>query len=391
MNKRSDITLLTEIYPAESKASELLFELKHQTSNAVFWKTPSTMPSSSPEKNTCCFVKNIPTYADLKFHNAENHKIKHFPSVKGFAMHLQNVSTAEQYMKEHLGKKVKGNIFRSLRRLEYAFPIRYKRYFGNIKENTYQELMMSLKEMIIQRFKEREERSDTLKSWESIYESGLRLIREKKASLYIIYKGEKPISISLSYHFGSLFFYYITSYDIAYYKFSLGNTMIVKQLEWCLENKIEFIEMGWGDLDYKRRWCNMHYTFENQLLYPRKFHFQKYLALASAAKESLIAFLINHRVNEHLKKVKQFTKRNSVKTSPALFETTLANKKSSKMNGSLISLETHSFLKPYVYSFLYSAKERISDITVYKANAETDVYYILGTNRSLKIFRKMQR
>ena len=135
------------------------------------------------------------------------------------------------------------------------------------------------------------------------------LINKNKASLYVAYNGEKPIFISLNYHFDKILFGYVSSYDIDYGKFSLGQICIYKHIEWCLSNGYIMFELGWGDLEYKKWWSNNTYTFKSEVIYPKRSPLAYVLAHYYGYKTELIAYLISKKVNVRLRKLKSILRK----------------------------------------------------------------------------------
>jgi len=242
--------------------------------------------------------------------------------------------------------------------------------------------------MIIKRFKERHEASDNIKSWKQLYQPLFSLIISKKASLYVIYDGPKPISISVNYHYKRIFFYYITAYDTNYSKFSLGNVMLYKQLEWSFSNNYRFFEMGWGDLDYKRWWSNLIYTFEHHFVFPKKSVSGYGWAVYKVNKTRFIAYLISKKVNKKYKAFKvMFTKKQ-----PTLNEKILYHLEQitylKALNDEIAIIEkldeNTEFLRPILYNYCYSNVERFKDIQLYRSNNEKS-FVIAGKKQKVKI------
>lgn len=92
------------------------------------------------------------------------------------------------------------------------------------------------------------------------------MILEKKASLFIIYDGEKPIGIMLNFMSNNILFGTMSVFDIAYAKYNVGSVNIMKLIEWCLNNHIKFLDFSKGHFDDKVRWTNVAYYFEYYIL-----------------------------------------------------------------------------------------------------------------------------
>ncbi len=93
------------------------------------------------------------------------------------------------------------------------------------------------------------------------------MILNKQASLFVIYDGKDAININLNMHVKNTVFLFITTYDIDYSKFRLGNTNWMMQLDWFLKNNIEIVDFSKGNIEYKKRWANKEYDFEYHLFY----------------------------------------------------------------------------------------------------------------------------
>ena len=266
---------------------------------------PATPTESKKPPPSYSSINNIPGYCKPLYKEEQGLIVKKYTSLRGFAICLDSYSSAEHYMATCFNKKVRGNILRCKRRLEKCYDIRYDRYYGEIEEGHCTSLLDRLYGMIVARFTERQESSATLAHWEQIKNTLYPWILNKKASLYVISQAGTPICISISYHYGSMLFYYVTSYDIAYSKFSLGNIMIIKQLESCFEDGgYRFIEMGWGYMDYKRRWCNLTHTFEHHFIYPEGSLKGQIKSLARGNQTAFVAYLQDKRLYKFYHRLK---------------------------------------------------------------------------------------
>src|SRR5690606_9401311 len=122
---------------------------------------------------------------------------------------------------------------------------------------------------LTKRFEQRNDTNHILINWERYKNILFPLINEKKASIFVIYNNESPIQISINFHYGKTFFAHIPAYDVDYAPYGLGNTAVYKQLEWCIENNYEYLDMGNGYLEYKKRWCNYQYDLETHIFYKK--------------------------------------------------------------------------------------------------------------------------
>lgn len=227
-------------------------------------------PNLDSKKNnlkSCYNFKLIPDYITLNLKNTHYKQVKIKQQNLGYAVALDGCNAIEDYMQKQFNSKKRNILNRFVKRLEHCFPITYQMHLGNLNKEVYDNLMEALHQMILQRFDERNETHKNLKEWDSLVKNTYQKIILNQASLFVIYNQDKPIEISLNYHFNNILFSYISSYDIDYSKFGLGHVEIYKQLEWCIKNGYVLFEMGVGGLDYKRRWSNKIYHYNQYIIY----------------------------------------------------------------------------------------------------------------------------
>jgi len=196
----------------------------------------------------------------------------------GFAMDLSKSSSAREYLRNQLGKKVFKNLRQDMQRLDRSYTIRFDIYHGQIDKVTYQFLLDKLEGFILDRFKGRTSKHTALNRWKEYTDTAFDQIIAKNASLFVLYEKDNPIAISLNYHYKNTLCSAIISFDRAFYKFSLGRQMFVKQIEWCYENGYRLIDMGWGSFDYKIKFSNAVFRYKTDVLYSKKSYLQKLMA-----------------------------------------------------------------------------------------------------------------
>lgn len=315
----------------------------------------------------------IPEYFKLNLRDTSL-KIKVIPQYNwGYSILLHASDSIEAYMQRQFNSK-KRNIFtRYVRRLESCFNIRYRMFHGDISKTDYGFIMQSLHYMITSRFEERNEPHKNLHEWDYLVEHTYAEIINKRASLFVIYNEEEPIEISLNYHFDKILFSYVSSYNIDYSKFGLGHVEIYKQVEWCANNGYILFEMGVGGMDYKRRWSNNVYRYNHYIIYNSLSIKSKYKAQLLVTKIKFKEYLKSKGVNEiHSKYTKYFTKKPTKQSNATLSEIkgihdlNLANSEEIRQH----TINTYSFLKKYIYDFLYTTKSHLNDVKIYKCNKE---------------------
>ncbi|MDH7446556.1 GNAT family N-acetyltransferase [Aquimarina sp. 2201CG14-23] len=303
---------------------------------------------------------------------------------KGYAIFLQGFSSADAYIKKRFRSNAKG-IRRRIKRLESCFSITYKTYYGAIEEEMYTSLMDSLEKMLVKRFEQRNDVSQSLLRWDHYKNLYFSLINEKRASLFVVYEDGIPIVISLNHHFSGKLFSAISSYDIDYSKFSLGSVEIYKKLDWCIANDHQSYEMGMGDLSYKREWSNHIYNFEHQIIYPKKSFVGFVKGTIEYLKVQLKEFVYKTAYVRY-KKYKAKRKENNEQAvlEPKVFP---IEERRYDDSGTLVdyTIEPNTFLRKLVFDFLYTSIDHIANVKVVEISQEPKTYLILGQSKMQKI------
>lgn len=341
---------------------------------------------TAEDLNRLVVLGYVPDYLQIEYHTQVRLRCKIFPQEKGYAIDLSKIQDINSYLKERFKSNAR-TIPRFVNRLENAFTIRYQFFYGEIDDSTYVSLMSKLKEMIVCRFEERNEVSIHMKSWEATVLNTRELIQSKKASIFVIYDELLPIEISVNYHCNDIFFSSMSSFDTDYSKFGLGHVEIYKQLQWCLSNNYNIFEMGWGYLDYKKRWCNHIYNFQKHLIYPQD---SIILELRSALEQLKIRVknrLINWRVHLFVKQIRKSFRFKKLKTNgKVIVDSAEAGTvdKNIWTDEVLNWQEDCPFLRRYVYDYLYTAQIHKRDARVY-TKGEKLKYLIKGGKEGVVI------
>lgn len=356
----------------------------NNTSNKQL-NTLNSTKDSFKVKSKIHYINQIPPYITLQ--QIDTYKSFKFKLYQGYLVDIKQFDSIESYMNKQFGSKSRSKIRSYVKRLETCFDISYKMYFGEINKNDYYNLFDALEIMIERRFVERGDEHQAANDWLYYRERFYELILNKKASLFVIYDNEKPIDINLNYHHDHVLINYIRAYDIDYSKFRLGYIDILKQLEWCFNNNHHIFDLCYGNLDYKKQWCNTVYTFENQILFYKK-------SIQNICIGNLIIAFYKLKVKLH-KKAKLHTKTNTIDTNQ--------EQKNEVINVNLIDLEaftatqlhtvidiettSYAFLRKLVYEYLYLNFESKNNTTIFKVTTEPNSYIIAG-KKSVKVLLK---
>lgn len=380
------IMLLTEGLLNSDTLEECCDSIAFVTNGDIAWQSQKESIGNNIGKNLYV-IKNVPEYLDINFYEDKNIYSRKYRSITGFAMSLAKYDDIDSYMRDQFKSKARSQLFRRIRRLEKCFNITHKRFYGQIDKIECLTLLASLKEMIITRFQERNQVSDSLKYWKEIQTHLPSLIRAKKASLFVIYNEDVPISISICYHYGNVFFSYIDSYDTNYFKFGLGNIMIFKKLKICIENNYDFFDMGWGELDYKRRWCNYIYDYEHHILIPNNNLPSYIIAFWEGNKTRFKSYLLSSKLNLMVKKIKYLIKPTANHTKNTIryhFEDLENSTSYSNLIPINPSNERNINFKTILNDFIYTTEEYYLNVKLYNSQNE-GVYIIKGKTHSKKI------
>ncbi|MDT0607853.1 GNAT family N-acetyltransferase [Croceitalea rosinachiae] len=366
-------------------------EVYNKTSGQCFSNKVSVFPNP---KNKIYVVNNIPPYFDLKI-NTEKVPYDYYKTnyLKGFLVNLDGYDSIAEYLKNQLGSKSRSKMRAYLKRLETCFSIRYRMFHGTITKKEYDFLFNQFLIMIKRRFSQRKETHEALKDWEYIRETTYSRIIKKEASLFVIYDGDKPIDICLNYHHQNIFNNSIRSYDIDYNKFRLGHIDILKQLEWCMENEYTVFDLSYGDLDYKRKWCNTVYEFTQHVLFPKDLVQKRVLAFLVIQLINLKAFLKNKKVDILFQKIRAILKRKPVKAiesyEPSLeiiqIPEGLLLEERVKID---INKEEYAFLRKKVYDFQYIERVHSENISVHRPIDRNDTFIVLYDNDGIAIINQ---
>lgn len=355
-------------------------------------------PQESPDTtmldvNGLFYINNVPDYLDLKLKPGYRSRI--FPLTKGFMADLSAYVDISDYLKANLKPRLRTAVKSNIRRLELSFNITYNVFYGEIGQGEYDSLVNCLYHFILRRFDELQEENARIDEWERFHQLFLPLIRQKKASLFVIYNDGKPINISLNYHYDKIFFYAIPGFDIDYSKFGLGHIMLYKQIEWCFQNNYKHFDMSMGDLDYKRQWCTNDYYFERYLIYRPTSIPELILAQTIVVSNKMKLYLksknihlIYHRLLRFIKGIKPITKK---ETSPELRNTqahTIPLESVDLRNYTLHQIdfknEKYAFLLRHIYDYLFTQQLPINDLIVYEIQPYRE-YILYGPATKLKL------
>lgn len=346
-----------------------------------------TLNDFEPEDFGTLIIELFPSYLTYQVNSRFTFDLQKIFRVKGYCIAIGKEENLEGYLKTNFKPNFRTSMRRRLKGLETCFNINYSMFYGHIKQSEYHLIMSTLRIMLIRRFNQRNNKNLILNKWEVYYSTTFDLINTKKASLYVIYDDTKPIQISLSYHNDKILFLAIPTYDIDYAKFGLGNISVLKILEWCIVNKYDVMDMGFGAFDYKVKWCNETYDFEHHLFYTKSSMLSRILVFYISAKTKLINYLLSKKVNLYYHQLKTFSLGRK-KSDQKKFNKTKVDINSTELNKCTIVYplkdNSFAFLRRALYDFLYTCQEHASKVEVYEFERNR-IYFFKVESQILKI------
>ena len=224
-------------------------------------------PGISNNRGFGRMVFDVPDYLETKLRvNSRDVTLKKIPQYKGYVIDLTKFENAEDFFMKTLGKNSRKNFRAKQRKLEEEYNIEYAFYFGEISKEQYDLIFDVCYRLMEERFDEKKIYNRNLAQWADYHKLFYPMILAKKASVFVIYDGDKPITITLNFHCADIVFSHIQIYDIAYSRFSMGDIAIFKNVGWCFQNNMAIWDFSKGATDNKLRWSNHVYQFDYHLI-----------------------------------------------------------------------------------------------------------------------------
>ena len=364
---------------------------KNSIASSDFIKIPIS------EKNKLYRVYNIPPYFSLLLDYKKYRKIE-LPEIdKGLLVNLDTFSKMEDYINQQFSSRKRKQIRSAIRRLETCFNVSYEFFYGEIGKAKYDSLLVYAKEFITRRFNQINKKHYQLSHWDLIKDNTFKLVREKKASIFVIYDNDRPINICINYHFDKTTCNVFASYDIDYAKFSLGSIDLYKQLEWNINNDFIIFDMAIGELNYKLKWCNNHYDLNHNIIIIKKSLISNLLGALTYIYLRLKFYLYRFHYKNPNNKLTSFLNKSLKEREIGIVNENdfkdyviklnpIENFNFDENNVSKIDIESddYTFLRKPVYDFLHSSISSKNQVSVYKTDIK-ERYIIKGEKSNQEI------
>ncbi len=335
-------------------------------------------------------VKDVPDYLHIDIKETENNiSLYKTKTLKGHLIDFQLFKNFPDYIEQNFSAKSRSNLRRYQNRLETCFNIKYTCYYGSIPKPEYDHLFVVLKDLLLRRFNEKQEVNYELQHLNEFHDIVYDLVLNKKASIYVIYDGQKPISIRINMHKERLNFYIISGYDIDYSKFHLGAIDMLKSIEWCFNNNFEVYDLLKGYDYYKIKWATTCYHYYNHIVYNSSSTKASFIGKLAYIKEVIkykcYTAIKNSKLYFSYKKINKkifgITRSDNKKPTIVISKPT----KNDTMNMIFIDIEEnndYAFLRKILYDFLFISKESTNNVSVYKLNNSQNKFLIKSKNQS---------
>ena len=298
--------------------------------------------------------------------------------IEGFSIVIKETTDIDTFMKTEFSKSFRQNIMRFLNRFEGCFNVTYKMYHGEISKENYDTYMSKLYDMLTVRFDQRNDDNKVLNNWKYYLDTTFKMINSGKASLFVIYHNNNPVQISLNHHYNNILFVSIPSFDLDYFRFSLGNISIYKLVEWALNNNYRLVDMAYGKLEYKRRWSNHNYGFSHHVIASENTIKNRLGLFLETKKIQFKNYLKTKNIDEQIDNLKKKIRaKNSSFKDEASFEVTpVSSLDTSALNKINIENNEHSLIRKYIFDYLYEEKVNVDTIPVFEVIPQRE--YVIG-------------
>ncbi len=350
--------------------------------------------SLNPQNTRDCrgrvfLIYDVPTYFRLETGSGRSplglNTVKQYP---GFLIELEKFADLTGYLSATFSKNTRTKLNKFRRRLELCFDIEYKMFFGEITHETYDALFNRFRTLLEKRFADKQTTNNNLASgeWEFYREVTFRMIMEKKAALFVVYDGSKPIGITLNYLSDDTIFDAITVFDIEYTKFHLGAVMLMALVEWSIKEKLTYFDFSKGYFDYKQRWASKAYDFECHIYYDTRslkartmaYLLKNYFRIKQALRDKKI----NEKWHRFTYRLKNKTSRETESIS-CIFEDLQEEVRREELEQIFPAFTTDRCLKHVVFEFLYLNNECFKDLKIYRMPDAKATYLLCGRNKEV--------
>lgn len=338
-------------------------------------------------------IYDVPTFFGIQTEQSNKklglYKVRQYP---GYLIDLGKTANLNDYLLSTFSKSSRYKLKKYKNRLELCFDIRYRVFFGDISKDKYDFIFQHFNDLLQKRFSEKQVSNNNLNpgEWNFYYDLVYPMINEKKASLFVVYDGGKPIGVTLNYLSKDILFAAITVFDTDYSKFHLGSIGIMKQIEWCIANQVSILDFSKGHFEYKKKWSNKKYFFEYHIYFDKSWLPSKVLAFFIKNYFITKQVLREKKVNDYIHRLTFKFKKKKSKHKPQDYILNSDLKETSRKNYEQIdhNLPFYQFLRKIIFDFLYLKQENYANLTVYELTNGSGVFILEGKKNKVMAIQK---
>ena len=220
-------------------------------------------------KNKLFVIYDVPQYLQSKQISEDDElRLIKLKLYKGYYVNIQQYSTIEEVVSKRFNSsKSRYNFRRTLKQFNEKYDVSSKMFLGEINLLEYNKLMGQFVKMMEARFNDLDTENTLLPMWDFYQDLLFPLINESKVGLFVIYSNNIPVAMSINFVYDDNLVVATRTFDINYFRLGIGNNEIYYLIDWCIKNKINFLDFSKGERDYKKRWCDTEYYYERHIIY----------------------------------------------------------------------------------------------------------------------------
>lgn len=318
-----------------------------------------------------------------------NMGIRKVRQYKGYLTRFDKYEDFKDFFSGHYSSSTRMKLRKNERKLKTNFKIQYRTFFGDISKQEYEELMDYVFDLIEFRFKSLKLDNDILHKKAYYRNLFYDMILAKKAIIHQICHNQQPIAVSLSFLSENSLLYAINTFDTRYRRYNLGHISIMNMVKWCFENNISILDYSKGTYDYKLRWANETYCFENHIIYDKNSFKSRITSSLLSNYFALKQYLRDKKFNETYVKLKFIlnTKRTDSKNKKMMKIVDFPVEKLDEESYEIVNQEQLMDIEiaGRVYDLLYSKPQSLDSVKILKNKKNALEYVVIASGISKRI------
>lgn len=339
---------------------------------------------SSEEKGKTFLIYDVLNKTKEIVEGMGHYSVRQYP---GYLIEFGSYQNLDDFLSKTFKKSSRYKLRKYKKRLEHSFNLSFKAHGNEISKKEYDFIFDSFRKLLEKRFAEKQISNNNLHTdeWEFYKDVAYPMMLEKKATLFVLYNNDEPISITLSYLSENRVFDAITVFDIDFAKFHLGSIKIIYLVEWCLKHGWKVLDFSKGHFDYKTRWANKKFDFHYSIFFDKKSIKAKFLAYSLKLFFTLKQYLRDKKVHEVFHKLTYALKNKKQKGLHYSFMEYKGECSGENLKSIELESPEFSFLKGICYDFLYLNQEHLDDLKVYKVNDSDHHFLLVGQKNKTRL------